>query len=205
MGSKRHKERRVRRVASRPIDSTDTDGKTVSTVTEQAVEPTVTDGTQDGFAAEKIIMGTVDTMNTVSVDADSLTAQAESIAAQAEQQTIPPSQSGDPSQQPTEVVSMSVDDYNMIAFILCSQLSDILVPAWKVTDAEKQRLALAIGKALQLWFPDQVIPPKYIALLGVAGAAWSIASTRRDKETGAFMPRKLQPKDEPKEAERKAA
>jgi hypothetical protein len=40
-----------------------------------------------------------------------------------------------------------------------------------------------------LWFPDQIIPPKYMALLVIAGVSMEIVQKRRDPATGELRPR----------------
>jgi len=82
--------------------------------------------------------------------------------------------------------------------LICSELVDLgavsLVPAWKVTPAESGKLANAMARALVLWFPDMIIPPKYLALLTVAGVAFEIAQARRDPNSGRYLPAHVQEK-----------
>jgi len=81
--------------------------------------------------------------------------------------------------------------------LLCGELVDLgavsLVPAWRVTPAESGKLAGAMAEALLLWFPDNIIPPKYLALLTVAGVAFEIAQARRDSN-GRYLPARVQEK-----------
>lgn len=78
--------------------------------------------------------------------------------------------------------------------LICTEVVDLgagaLVPAWKVTPAESGKMAGAIARALLLWFPDMIIPPKYLALLSIAGVAFEIAQARRDA-TGRYLPARL--------------
>jgi hypothetical protein len=62
------------------------------------------------------------------------------------------------------------------------------VPAWEVTDDEKGKLGKALGTACALWFPGD-IPPKFIALIVVAGVTGEIIASRRDPDTGKLKPR----------------
>lgn len=79
--------------------------------------------------------------------------------------------------------------------LICGEFVDLganaLVPAWRVTPVESGKLAGAMARALLLWFPDMIIPPKYLALLTVAGVAFEIAQARRDPQTGQYRPGKL--------------
>lgn len=79
--------------------------------------------------------------------------------------------------------------------LVCGEVVDLgaqsLVPAWRVTPAESGKLAGAMARALLLWFPDQIIPPKYLALLTVAGVAFEIAQARRDPASGRYFPARL--------------
>lgn len=61
-------------------------------------------------------------------------------------------------------------------------------PAWHLDPAKHAALAKSGAYALALWFPHE-LPPKYVALVGVAGVAWSIAQDNRDPRTGAYKPR----------------
>ena len=87
--------------------------------------------------------------------------------------------------------------YEAGAFILLSQASKIVAPNWRVTDAENRDLAKVTATALALWFPDQQLPPKYAALLALAGCVYGIAESRRDPATGRIRPlRELPPEDD---------
>jgi hypothetical protein len=89
-------------------------------------------------------------------------------------------------------ISPSVADmgagYSMIAAALLDTTCELTVPAWEITTDEKTKLADAIGNACALWFPGE-IPPKWAALIVLAGAAGQIAMARRDPATGGFRPR----------------
>jgi hypothetical protein len=85
--------------------------------------------------------------------------------------------------------------YEAGAFILLRQASRIVAPNWNVTDAENRELAKATATALALWFPDQQLPPKYAALLALAGCVYGIAESRRDPQTGRIRPLRAPPAD----------
>jgi hypothetical protein len=65
---------------------------------------------------------------------------------------------------------------------------ELTCPAWEITDDEKDKFAVALGKACALWFPGD-IPEKWIALIIVAGVGGRIVAARRDPLTGGFKPR----------------
>lgn len=79
--------------------------------------------------------------------------------------------------------------------LICGELVDVganaLVPAWRITPVESGKMAGAVARALMLWFPDMIIPPKYLALLTIAGVAFEIAQARRDPKTGGYLPTKI--------------
>ena len=69
--------------------------------------------------------------------------------------------------------------------------ADAIAPNWGITEPERQQLAEAMALALAAWFPDEQIPVKYVVLLQLAGAGWSIANARRDPTTGKLKPLRL--------------
>jgi hypothetical protein len=79
--------------------------------------------------------------------------------------------------------------YNMVCSEVISQGFGALAPAWRVQPPEVSKLSLACSRALMLWFPDMLIPPKYMALLVVAGVGFEIVQARRNPETGQLAPR----------------
>lgn len=86
------------------------------------------------------------------------------------------------------------EGYAMIAGGVLDMTFGMVAPAWEVTDSEKSKLSIALGKACALWFPGD-IPPKWIALIVVVGACGEIVATRRDPDTGRLKPRFYPPKD----------
>lgn len=81
--------------------------------------------------------------------------------------------------------------YEMVCTELIDQGCTAVVPAWKVTPHEVGRLSTACSKALMLWFPDMIIPPKYMAILVIAGVGFDIAKARRDPSTGRYPPARV--------------
>ena len=81
--------------------------------------------------------------------------------------------------------------YNMVCGELIDSGCNALLPAWQVKPAEVSKLSTACSKALMLWFPDMIIPPKYLALLTIAGVAFEIAQARKDPNTGAYLPARV--------------
>ena len=79
--------------------------------------------------------------------------------------------------------------------MVCTQLLDsgctAIVPAWHVSPVEVSKLSTACSKALMLWFPDMIIPPKYMALLVIIGVGFEIAQARKDPATGRYRPGQL--------------
>jgi hypothetical protein len=92
--------------------------------------------------------------------------------------------------------------YAMLGKAALGVICEATVPNWEVNDIEQSKIADALGAACALWFPDEV-PPKYAALIVLAGAIGQVAISRRDPATGAFIPRHKirtvaeQPKAEP--------
>lgn len=81
--------------------------------------------------------------------------------------------------------------YQMVCGELIDSGCQALVPAWQVTPREVSKLSTACSKALMLWFPDMIIPPKYLALLTIAGVGFEIAQARKDPETGRYRPARV--------------
>jgi hypothetical protein len=100
----------------------------------------------------------------------------------------------DPAQMP-DPAGPSPEEVLAGYVLVCDQLVDAgcnaLVPAWKVSPREVSKLGTACAKALLLWFPDQIIPPKYMALLAIVGVGFEIAQARRDPRTGRYLPGQL--------------
>jgi hypothetical protein len=131
-------------------------------------------------------------MSEVSIEESSLLAEAELIA----QEHAPPLASG--GEELLAPVGPTPEQmregYKTLSFAIVDRTAGVLCPAWNVTAEEKGSLAGAIADALLLWFPDQLIPPKYMALLVVAGVSLEIVDKRRDPITGELKPRVHAPK-----------
>jgi hypothetical protein len=63
-----------------------------------------------------------------------------------------------------------------------------LAPNWKLDPAKQAALARSASVALVLWFPHE-IPPKYVALIGVAAATWAVVQDNKNPLTGELQPR----------------
>jgi hypothetical protein len=126
-------------------------------------------------------------MSEVRIDEAALTAEADAIA-----NSMPPP----PLEAGAEVVVQQgppaadvIAGYKMIAGAVVSRGFDTLAPAWQVTQKETDNIADATAQALFLWFPDQIVPPKYMALLVLAGSFFEVIDSRRDPATGNLKPR----------------
>ena len=96
-------------------------------------------------------------------------------------------QTADPAgPSPEEVLT----GYTMICTELIDSGCNALIPAWQVTAPEVSKLSTACAKALMLWFPDMIIPPKYLALLTIAGVGFEIAQARKEP-SGGYRPARL--------------
>lgn len=78
--------------------------------------------------------------------------------------------------------------YAMIGETIINSATGALLPAWSIAPDKKHRLAGALAQAALLWFPDGLIPPKYLALLTIAGITVEIINDNRDPKTGALRP-----------------
>jgi hypothetical protein len=124
-------------------------------------------------------------MNTVEVNQEALFAEAD--AAVVGLDPLPENPEGIPGESagPTpEAIAV----YQQGAVMLVGAIADNFAPNWKVTSEEKANVGNALGQALALWFPDQVIPPKYMALVSLAMAMGGLVVSRRDPSTGQLIP-----------------
>lgn len=148
-------------------------------------------GAGTGNKAKSVELATgVLEVSDVQVDPQALELEADAIAA-AHAPELPPegapvdSQAVDTGNTPEQVLQ----GYQLVCTALVDRGADALAPAWDLTREEKGSFADACARALLLWFPDQIIPPKYMALLVVAGVGLEIVGKRRDPKTGALKPR----------------
>ncbi len=77
--------------------------------------------------------------------------------------------------------------------LIANTLADVIAPNWRVTREERDQVSGAFALALAAWFPDDVIPIKYLVLMNVGASIWNLAATRRDPNTGKFIPLRLAP------------
>jgi hypothetical protein len=132
-------------------------------------------------------------VNAVRIDDAQLVAEADQVAheAAAEAAAIaaeyPPGPTAEDAAEAVKIEN-AAEGYKILAFAIVGQGAELFVPNWHVTTTEKTDLADALVQALMLWFPDGLIPPKYMALLVVFGIGAKIAFARRD-DSGALLPR----------------
>lgn len=96
---------------------------------------------------------------------------------------------------PEEIQRMAAGAKPVVAGVLAA-LHGVVAPAWVVEPQKMAALVDASSLALAYWFPAE-LPPKYVALVMVAGALYGIAQDNRDPATGAYKPRYAPPKDKP--------
>lgn len=136
-------------------------------------------------------------VNTAELDAEASRILGEAPADLAQPLAIDPASSpaiaGDDqvAREPTlEEIQAAAAGYEGGAFLIISKASDIVVPAWEITPEERKQLSSSVALVLAAWFPDHQLPPKYVALLAVAGSLYSIVESRRDPETGKLKARR---------------
>lgn len=132
-------------------------------------------------------------MNQIEVDEPAIATEVDRILAgvPADPVTAPAiADDGVPRELTLEEIQAAAAGYEAGAFMIVSQAADVLVPAWGVTADERKALSGSISIALAAWFPNHQLPPKYMALLAVAGSMYSIVESRRDPETGKLKPRR---------------
>ncbi len=127
-------------------------------------------------------------MSTVQVDPAQLDAEATLIASEHEAANPPTLDPLAPELPPVPDLAQQRAGYRMLAFALADRASSVLLPAWEIQPEENGTFADACAEALVLWFPDQLIPPKYMALLVLAGVSLEIVEKRRDPVTGKLRP-----------------
>jgi hypothetical protein len=131
----------------------------------------------------------------VRIDAPALTAEADAIAqeyAQANPAPPPPpalDAQGAVIETPAPPSPQDVLlGYRVICTALIDRGASTLTPAWMWKPEKKTRLADACAQAALLWWPDCIIPPKYMALFVVAGVAMEVIEDNRNPETGKLRP-----------------
>lgn len=128
-------------------------------------------------------------MSEVSIDPAALAAEADAIVGEHAPEVTPVSAPGVDASPAVPTDAEVLQGYQLITDALVDRGADAIAPAWQITSEEKAAFSGACAKALLLWFPDQIIPPKYMALLVVAGVGFEIVGKRRDPKTGELKPR----------------
>lgn len=129
-----------------------------------------------------------------------LEAEADAIAAQFAQPAAVDAGTGAPAptDQAQALAAETVQQaYDILSAAVVSQSAAVFIPNWRITPAETKDMSDAIVQALLLWFPDGMIPPKYMAVLAIAGVAARIAAVRKDPDTGELPPRYAPPPKRP--------
>lgn len=128
----------------------------------------------------------------VDVDPETLAAEAAAVDVlelpAAEPAPGEPAAAGEGAELTLDQAEALAASYEAAAFVLFDQAASIAAPNWNVTREEKRQLAHSTAVALAHWFPNQQLPPKYAALLTLAGTAYGIAEARRDPDTGRIRP-----------------
>lgn len=128
-------------------------------------------------------------MSEVEIDPQSLELEADAVAL--EHPAPPVVDASTPGAQPVEQAfspEQTLQGYKLLTSAITDRVADTFMPRWQISPSERGSFADACANALLLWFPDQILPPKYMALLVVAGVGLEIAQKRRDPRTGEFMP-----------------
>jgi hypothetical protein len=139
----------------------------------------------------ELATGVLQQMSDVRIDPAALAAEADQIASEFPAATT----AGEMQQQGGEVAPQGPspaeveEGYKLISYAVVERGAEIFAPAWGITHDENSRVSTGIARALVLWFPDQPIPPKYLALLVIAGTVAEIVNARKDPTTGKLKPR----------------
>lgn len=127
-----------------------------------------------------------------------LEAEADAIAAQF--QTDPAAGAGADPQTQALAAETVQQAYDILGNMVVSQGAAVFIPNWHITPGETKDMSDAIVQALMIWFPDGLIPPKYMAVLAIAGVGARIAMARRHPDTGELPPRYAPPPRKPQPA-----
>jgi len=145
-------------------------------------------------ASENKLVGqleSVNQMNTVEVNEATLIAEVNAAVASAPVDPAQVDTQTDGTQAPTEqqaTPEQIQQGYEVLFTGVVGWGSQTFAPNWAVTADETHKLSGALAQACMLWFPDQPIPPKYIAVLSVIAVGAEIVMSRRDPETGQLKP-----------------
>lgn len=153
----------------------------------EAGNPGTGDGTDNSVSAGEIPapVGHV----AVEVDRPALLAEAAAIAADAPAETPgaaplenPAAGGAVPAVSSPETEAAGLQPVMRLA---CAQLAG-LAPGWRITSQESDTVADAASLVMAYWMPPGIVQPKYVALMSLAGALWSVAAQRR--VDGKFLP-----------------
>lgn len=92
-----------------------------------------------------------------------------------------------------EQLQASVPAWKPGTDLIANTLADVIAPNWRITREERDQVSGAFALALAAWFPDDVIPIKYLVLMNVGASLWNLAASRRDPTTGKFIPMRIAP------------
>lgn len=137
--------------------------------------------------------------NVVDIDPQALEAEALSVEA-ALVDGVPQDGTPIPAPEPTPAeaaaqelatVQAAAAGWRPGAEFMVNALSDAIAPNWGITAEERRDVVDGIAMGLAAWFPDEVIPLKFVVLLQGAGAVWKIITARRDANGGKLPPLRL--------------
>jgi hypothetical protein len=105
-------------------------------------------------------------------------------------------------QQPEEELTPASPEeirqgYEVLFTGLVGWSAQVFAPNWAITPDETTGMSKALTGACVLWFPDQPIPAKYLAILVVAASAAQIVQARQDPETGTLKPLRATQSEKP--------
>lgn len=80
--------------------------------------------------------------------------------------------------------------------LIANTFADVIAPNWRLSALERDQVSSSLALALAAWFPDDVIPLKYLVLLNVGASVWNLAASRRDPRTGKFIPMRIAPPED---------
>lgn len=160
-------------------------------------------GERSGGAAEvQVMVGeSVNTsaQNTVEIDPQALAAEVASIELPPEDAPAQPAagEGGEVTAQAGGEITLEQIQAHAVhwkggADFLVNFLCDGLAPNWGVPQEQREEFAQSGSLALAAWFPDDVIPLKYLLLLNVGTAGWKIVTAQREKHGGKLPPLRVQ-------------
>lgn len=134
--------------------------------------------------------------NIVEVNPEGLAAEAGAVEIPTEP-GAPPAPAGAqqvaPSEMTMEQLQAHVPAWKPGTDLIANTFADLIAPNWRLTALERDQVSGSLALALSTWFPDDVIPVKYLVLLNVGASFWNLAASRRDPQTGKILPMRLAP------------